>query len=122
MKTNASNINNHGERTYESPLVFHRGHLWQQSSPVRAQFVKIIWRKKNETQKPRVGILVCFILTDKLGLHTLSLDGTSVDLTVVPPACPHRAAALLLGGVPGQDVITEVCIVQVVVALFPLLW
>lgn len=34
-----------------------------------------------------------------------------MDLTVVPPACPHRAAALLLGGVPGQDVIAEVCIV-----------
>lgn len=45
-----------------------------------------------------------------------------MDLTVVPPACPHRAAALLLGGVPGQNVIAEVCIVEVVVALFPLLW
>lgn len=45
-----------------------------------------------------------------------------MDLTVVPPACPHRAAALLLGGVPGQNVIAEVCIVEVVIALFPLIW
>lgn len=44
-----------------------------------------------------------------------------MDLAVVPPARPHRAAALLLGGVARQDVVTEVGVIQVVVALFPLL-
>lgn len=44
-----------------------------------------------------------------------------MDLTVVPPTCPHCAAALLLGGVAGQDVVTEVGVVQVIVTLFPLL-
>lgn len=44
-----------------------------------------------------------------------------MDLAVVPPACAHRAAALLLGGVSRQDVVAEVGVVQVVVTLFPLL-
>lgn len=44
-----------------------------------------------------------------------------MDLAVVPPACPRRAAALLLRGVAGQDVVAEVGVVQVVVTLFPLL-
>lgn len=52
---------------------------------------------------------------------TSSRDGAGVDLAVVPPAGPHRAAALLLGGVTGQDVVAEVDVVQVVVTLFPLL-
>lgn len=55
------------------------------------------------------------------------LDRTSprvwagVDLAVVSPTCSHRAAALLLGRVPRQDVLAEVGHIQVVVALFPLL-
>lgn len=44
-----------------------------------------------------------------------------MDLAVVPPACPHRAAALLLGGVARQDVVAEVGVIQVIVTLFPLL-
>lgn len=44
-----------------------------------------------------------------------------MNLAVVPPAGPHRAATLLLGGVPRQDVVAEVGVVQVVVALLPLL-
>lgn len=44
-----------------------------------------------------------------------------MDLAVVPPAGPHRAAALPLGGVARQDVVAEVGVVQVIVALFPLL-
>lgn len=44
-----------------------------------------------------------------------------MDLTVVPPARPGRAAALLLGDVAGQDIVTEICVVQVIVALFSLL-
>ena len=43
-----------------------------------------------------------------------------MDFAVVPPARPGRAAALLLGGVSRQDVVTEICIVQVIVALFSL--
>lgn len=52
---------------------------------------------------------------------TSSRDGTFVDLAVVPPAGPNRAAALFLGGVPRQDVVAEVGVFQVVVALLPLL-
>lgn len=44
-----------------------------------------------------------------------------MDFAVVPPAGPHRAAALLLGGVARHDVVAEVGVVQVVVALFSLL-
>lgn len=55
------------------------------------------------------------------GSSTSSWDGTGVDLAVVPPACPHRAAALLLGGVARQDVVAEVGAVQVIVTLLPLL-
>lgn len=43
-----------------------------------------------------------------------------MDLTVVAPACSDRATALLLGGVARQDVVTEVGIIQVIVALLPL--
>lgn len=43
-----------------------------------------------------------------------------MELAVVPPAGPHRAAALGLGGVPRQDVVAEAGVVQVVVALLPL--
>lgn len=43
-----------------------------------------------------------------------------MDLTVVPPAGPHCAAALLLGAVARQDVVAEVGVVQVVVTLLPL--
>lgn len=42
-----------------------------------------------------------------------------MDLTVVPPASPHRAAALLLCGVARQDVVTEVGVIQVIVTLLP---
>lgn len=52
---------------------------------------------------------------------TFSRDGTGVNLAVVPPAGPHRAATLFLGGVPREDVLAEVDVVQVVVALLPLL-
>lgn len=44
-----------------------------------------------------------------------------MDLAVVPPAGPRGAAALFLGGVPRQDVVAEVGVVQVVVTLLPLL-
>lgn len=44
-----------------------------------------------------------------------------MDLAVVPPARPHRAATLLLGGVARQNVVAEVGIIQVIVALLPLL-
>lgn len=52
---------------------------------------------------------------------TFSRDGTGVKLAVVPPAGPHRAAALFLGRVPRQDVVAGAGVVQVVVALSPLL-
>lgn len=34
-----------------------------------------------------------------------------MDLAVVPPAGPHRAAALLLGGIAGQNVVAEVGVI-----------
>ena len=43
-----------------------------------------------------------------------------MDLTVVPPAGPQRAAALLEGHVTGQHALTQVLIVQAVVALLTL--
>lgn len=55
------------------------------------------------------------------GCGTSSWDRTGMDLAVVAPTRPHRAAALLLAGVTRQDVVAEVCVVQVIVALFPLL-
>lgn len=66
---------------------------------------------KKKNQRQQWSILVCFYLRDDCGLHTSPWDRASVDLTVVSPACPHRAAALLLCGVPGQNIITEICIV-----------
>ena len=53
-------------------------------------------------------------------LLTGAVDGTGVDLTVVPPAGPQRAAALLQGHVAGQHALTQVLIVQAVVALLAL--
>lgn len=89
-------------------MVFHRGNSQrQQPTAVRAQFVKIIWEKNKKNQTHQHN---CFILY-LCGHRTSSLDRTGVDLTVVPPAGPHRAAALLLGGVPGQDVIAEINVV-----------
>lgn len=53
---------------------------------------------------------------------TFSREGTGLNLAVVPPAGPHRAAALFLGGVPRQDVAAEFGVAQVVVALLSLLF
>ena len=44
-----------------------------------------------------------------------------MDLTVVAPAGTDGAAALLLGGVAGQDVVAHVGAVDVVVTLLPFL-
>lgn len=44
-----------------------------------------------------------------------------MDFTVVAPACSSRAAALLLGGIVRQDVVAEVCVIQIIVTLSPLL-
>lgn len=51
---------------------------------------------------------------------TCAWDRTGVDLTVISPASAQRAAALLDGHTAGQHVITQVLIVQVVVALLSL--
>ena len=42
-----------------------------------------------------------------------------MDLTAVPPARASAAAALVLGGVAGQDVVAEVDVFQVVEAVLP---
>lgn len=49
-------------------------------------------------------------------------DGAGVDLTVVSPAHPDGAAALLLGDVGGQDAVAEHGVVQVQVALLLLVY
>lgn len=46
------------------------------------------------------------------------VNWTGVDLTLVTPAHPDRAAALLLGDVGRQDTIAEDRVIQVQVALF----
>jgi len=53
-------------------------------------------------------------------LLTGSVDGAGVDLTVVSPAGAQRAAAFLQGHVTGQHALTQVLVVQPVVAFLPL--
>lgn len=79
---------------------------------------KICYKYAGQTS---LKALPLFWYTVRELVGTSSRDGAGVDLTVVPPAGPHCAAALLLGGVSGQDVVAEVGVVQVVVTLFPLL-
>lgn len=51
---------------------------------------------------------------------TCAIDGAGVHLAVVPPAGPERAAALLQGDVAAQDALTQVLVVQLVVAVLTL--
>lgn len=53
---------------------------------------------------------------------TCTIDGTRIYFTVVAPAGSQRAAALLQCDVTGQHTLTQVLIVQIIVALLPLHW
>lgn len=53
---------------------------------------------------------------------TSVIDRTGVNLTVVPPASSHRAAALLQGDVAGQHILTQVLIIQGIEAVLTLHW
>lgn len=68
---------NDGERTYEGTVVFHRGNRqWQQSTAMRAQFVKIIWkRKKEKSQREQWSILVCFFFSWETNVDFIPLPG-----------------------------------------------
>lgn len=96
------------EETFRGSSPLPWGHSLLKSSKAKKKSHE---KEKKKNQWLRWSSLVFFFLGKKWGLHTSPWDRTSVDLTVVPPACPHRAAALLLGGVPGQNVIAEVCVV-----------
>lgn len=63
-------------------------------------------------------VLDCVLCVMKIG--TCFGYGAGMDLTVVPPACSQRTAALLFSHAAGQHLITQVLIIHVEVTLFPL--
>lgn len=53
------------------------------------------------------------LLFEDKNTHTRLGDRAWVDLTVISPPHPYRAAALLLGDISGQDAVAEHSVIQI---------